>query len=282
MVSVASPGVLVRLNSDTISQIGDMSDTEVLVEVADRIAVVTIDRPRARNAIGLATMDALRAALTEIAASPAEVLVVRGGGDRAFVSGGDLKELSAIRDEAGAAEMATRMRRMLDELATLPLPVIAAINGHALGGGAEVAVAADIRVAADDVQLGFTQVRLAIMPAWGGAERLAELVGRSRAMLLIGTGRTLGAEEAERIGLVDVVAPRAGFEAAWRELAEAFATLPPGAGRSIKQVIAAAKPHTHPALESDAVRRFAELWVGDEHWLAAGRLARRSTTRESS
>lgn len=252
--------------------------SEVLVEVADRVAVLTIDRPRARNAIGLATMDALHDALVEIAAGPAEVLVLRGAGDRAFVSGGDLKELSAIRDAAAAAAMATRMRRLLDEFATFGLPVIAALNGHALGGGAEVAVAADIRVAAHDVQVGFTQVRLAIMPAWGGAERLAELVGRSRALLLIGAGRMLDATEAERIGLVDVVVPRTGFDAAWRGLAEAFATLPPGAGRSIKQVVAAAKPNTHPELECDAVRRFAELWVADEHWLAADRLARQAET----
>lgn len=241
--------------------------------VDGRLAVVTIDRPGARNAIGLATISALESALTQIEEGPAEVLVIRGAGERAFVSGGDLKELSAIRDEQGAGEMARRMRRLLDRLATFPLPVIAAINGHALGGGAEVAVAADIRIAADDVQIGFTQVRLAIMPAWGGAERLAELVGRSQALLLIGTGRRLGAAEAERIGLVEMAVPRDGFEAAWRDLAAAFSALPPGAGRSIKHVISAARPNAHPALEAEAVRRFAELWVGDEHWAAAARPA---------
>src|SRR5581483_8089291 len=114
---------------------------------------------------------------------------------------------SAIRDEAGAIAMASRMRELLDRLSTFPLPVIAAINGHALGGGAEVAVACDIRLAASDVRIGFTQVKLAIMPAWGGAERLAELVGRSRAMLLAGAGTVLEAAEAERIGLVDQVLP---------------------------------------------------------------------------
>jgi enoyl-CoA hydratase/carnithine racemase len=241
---------------------------EVGVAVEGRLAVVTINRPAARNAIGLATIAALDNALTQIEQGPAEVLVICGAGERAFVSGGDLKELSAIRDEAGAADMAKRMRRLLDRVATFPLPVIAAINGHALGGGAEIAVAADIRVAAADVQIGFTQVRLAIMPAWGGAERLAELVGRSQALLLIATGRRLSATEAERIGLVEVVAPRHAFEAKWRDLAVAFAALPPGAARSIKQVISAARPNAHPDLEADAVRRFAELWVGDEHWAA--------------
>ncbi len=175
--------------------------SEVGVQVEGKVAVLTIDRPHARNAIGLATMAELGEALDQIENEPVNVLVVRGAGDRAFVSGGDLKELSAIRDEQGAIDMATRMRRLLDRLATFPVPVVAALNGHALGGGAEVAVAADIRIAADDVSIGFTQVQLAIMPAWGGAERLAELVGRSRAMLLIAAGTRLSAAEAERIGL---------------------------------------------------------------------------------
>ena len=117
--------------------------------------------------------------------------MIRGGGDRAFVSGGDLKELAALRTLEEAAGMARRMRTICDRIAAFPAPVIAALNGHALGGGAEVAVAADIRVAADDVKIGFNQVSLAIMPAWGGAERLAALVGRSQALLLAGSGTVL-------------------------------------------------------------------------------------------
>lgn len=242
---------------------------EVDVQVGDGVAVLTIDRPAARNAIGLRTIEELHEALDDLTDVPASVLVIRGAGDRAFVSGGDLKELDAVRDEAAAVEMATRMRRLLDRVSTFPLPVVAALNGHAVGGGAEVATAADIRVAADDIRIGFTQVKLAIMPAWGGAERLAEMVGRSQALLLVGTGRTLTAREAERIGLVDRLAPRAEFEDAWRALAEDFAGLPPGAARSIKQVVAAARPHHHPDLEPEAVRAFARLWVSDEHWRAA-------------
>ncbi|QEC46528.1 enoyl-CoA hydratase/isomerase family protein [Baekduia soli] len=244
---------------------------EVTVEVDAGLAVITIDRPHARNAIGLATIDDLGRALDELEQAAVEVLVIRGGGDRAFVSGGDLKELSAIRDEDGAIAMATSMRRLLDRVATFPAPVIAAMNGHALGGGAEVAVAADLRVAADDIKVGFTQVRLGIMPAWGGAERLAEIVGRSRALLLIARGTTLTAGEAEALGLVDVVAPRAEFDAAWRELAQTFVDLPPGTGRSVKDVLAAAHPSHHPTLEGPAVRHFARLWVGDAHWAAAER-----------
>jgi len=240
--------------------------------------VVTIDRPHTRNAIGLRTISELGEALDRVTSAGAAVVVLRGAGDRAFVSGGDLKELAAIRDEEGAIDMATRMRRLLDRLATVSIPVIAALNGHALGGGAEVAVAADIRVAADDVKIGFTQVQLAIMPAWGGAERLAELVGRSTALLLVCTGKTLTAPEAERIGLCDVVFPRDEFEAGWKELASRFAAVGPEAMRSIKATIAAARPHQHPSLESDAVRAFARLWLSEEHWNAARRLEGRRSS----
>jgi enoyl-CoA hydratase len=245
--------------------------SEVELEVEGRLAVLTIDRPDRRNAIGLGTMGELDETLDEAERAGINVLVVRGAGTRAFVSGGDLKELAAIRDEADAVEMAMRMRRLLDRLARLPFPTVAALNGHALGGGAEVAVAADLRVASEEIRIGFTQVRLAIMPAWGGAERLVELVGRSRALLLIGSGDTLTAPEAERIGLVDVVASRTEFDAAWLRVAESFATLPPEAARSIKHVVTAAKPNDHPALEREAVRRFAKLWIADEHWQAAER-----------
>jgi len=244
---------------------------DVLVSLADGVAVLTVDRPGVRNAISPATMDGLEAALDSV--ESAAVLVIRGGGDRAFISGGDLKELAKIRSFDDAVAMAVRMRRLCDRIATFPAPVIAALNGHALGGGAEVAVAADIRVACDDVTIAFNQSRLAIMPAWGGAERLAGLVGRSQALLLATTGERTGAAEALRIGLVDRVYPRASFESSWRSLAAAIAASP---SRSIKSVIAAAAPHHHPGLESSAAATFASLWVADAHWAAADALTAKS------
>jgi enoyl-CoA hydratase/carnithine racemase len=237
--------------------------TDVLPELREGIAILTVDRPRVRNAISPATMDALDRALDT--AADADVLVIRGSGDRAFISGGDLKELAKIRTHEAAVAMAVRMRRLCDRIATFPAPVIAALNGHALGGGAEVAVAADIRVAADDIRIGFTQANLAIMPAWGGAERLAALVGRSQALLLTTTGDKLDAAEAHRIGLVDRVYPRAAFEESWRALAGRIAASP---ARPIKSVIAQAAPHHHPAYEREATAAFATLWTADAHWEA--------------
>jgi enoyl-CoA hydratase/carnithine racemase len=237
---------------------------DVDLELDEGLAVVTIDRPQARNAIAPTTMDELDKVLD--AAAGAKALVITGAGDRAFVSGGDLKQLSAIRTEEDAMAMALRMRGICDRIAHFPGPVIAALNGHAFGGGAEVAVAADIRVAADDIRIGFNQVALAIMPAWGGAERLAQLIGRGRALMLAGAGTVLDAAEAQRVGLLELVLPRADFAEGWRTLARSLATNP---AREIKRVMSGAVP------EEEAARAFARLWVSDEHWQAAERVMSR-------
>lgn len=236
----------------------------VELEWDERLAILTINRPHARNAISLDTMGELDDALDRV--GEARALVITGAGDRAFVSGGDLKELSALRTEEDAAAMARRMRAVCDRLAAFPAPVIAALNGHALGGGAEFAVAADIRLAAEDIRIGFNQVTLEIMPAWGGAERLAALVGRGRALLLAGTGRILDAAEAERIGLVDAVLPRPTFDAQWRTIARQLASQPAG---EIKRVLGGVTP-------DEAVAAFARLWVADAHWAAADRVMNRA------
>lgn len=237
----------------------------VELELDDGLAVVTIDRPHARNAIAPETMDQLEKVLDEAEQAQARALVIRGGGDRAFVSGGDLKELAELRTHEQAADMARQMRAVCDRIAGFPAPVVAALNGHALGGGAEVAVAADIRIAADDIKIGFNQVSLAIMPAWGGAERLASLIGRGRALMLAGTGDILRAEEAERIGLVDKVIPRETFDEGWRTLGRALAN---PSSASIKRVVNGASPE-------EAVDAFARLWIGDAHWEAAGKVLSR-------
>ncbi|MFW0796724.1 enoyl-CoA hydratase/isomerase family protein [Gordonia sp. CPCC 205515] len=235
----------------------------VKLEIVDGLAVITIDRPEARNAIAPATMDELDDAID--GAAGAKALAITGGGDRVFVSGGDLKELAKLRTLDDARAMARRMRSICQRLVDFPAPVIAALNGHALGGGAEFASAADIRIAADDVKIGFNQSTLAIMPAWGGAERLVTMVGRSRAILLAGTGRLLTAAEALEIGLIDEVFPRADFDEGWRAVAQSLATAP---AAGIKKVMSG-------ATAEEAVDEFAKLWVAEEHWAAADRVLNR-------
>lgn len=252
----------IKENANIASENVQMVD----LELDDGLATLTIDRPHARNAIALDTMAELEKVLDALdSSSGARALVIKGAGDKAFVSGGDLKELAAIRTTEEASAMAWRMRTICDRLAQFPAPVIAALNGHAFGGGAEVAVAADIRVAADDIKIAFNQVSLEIMPAWGGAERLAALVGKGKALMLAGTGTVLDAAEAERIGLVDRVVTRASFDESWQALARSLANRPAG---EIKRVIAGVSP-------DEAVAYFARLWVGDEHWQAADRVMRR-------
>lgn len=245
------------------ANIADGERLMVDLELDDGLAIVTIDRPHARNAISLETMDQLDKALD--GAQGAQALVLTGAGDRAFVSGGDLKELAALRTEWDASTMAFRMRSICDRIAGFPTPTIAALNGHALGGGAEFAVAADIRLAADDIKIGFNQMTLEIMPAWGGAERLVSLVGYSKALLLAGTGAVLDAAEAERIGLVDKVLPRASFDSEWRPIAKTLAGRPAG---EIKRVMKGVST-------TEAVAAFARLWVSDEHWAAADKAIKR-------
>jgi enoyl-CoA hydratase/carnithine racemase len=232
----------------------------------DGVAVLTIDRPEARNAIARATMHELAAALDEVADSAARLLVVTGAGDRVFVAGGDLKELSAIRTLEDARAMAATMRSVLDRVATLPVPVLAAVNGDAYGGGAEVAVACDIRIAADDVRCGFNQVALGIMPAWGGIERLTALLGRGRALALLTTGRVLDATTALEQGLFDEVVPRDRFDQHWREVAAQIARAPRDALVGIKAAQRAAFPTARPELAADAIESFARTWVADTHW----------------
>jgi enoyl-CoA hydratase/carnithine racemase len=245
------------------------TEAGVKLKHTDLVTVLTIDRPEARNAISRATMAELADALDEVAASETRVLVVTGGGSRVFVAGGDLKELATIRTHEEAAAMARTMRSVLDRLATLEVPVLAAINGDAYGGGAEVSVACDIRIAAEDVRWGFNQVALGIMPAWGGIERLTALVGRGRALKLMTTGAVLRAEAARELGIFDEVVEREDFDARWRALAEQMAAAPRAALVGIKAAQRSAYPNAWPELAEEAIESFAATWVADDHWQMA-------------
>lgn len=257
--------------------------SEVCLSIPDQldrgVATITIDRPHARNAISLATMDTLETVLDEVAATPVRVVVLRGAGDRAFVSGGDLKDLASLQTTASAAAMSRRMRHLLDRLAQLPALTIAALNGHALGGGAEVAIACDLRIVADDVTMTFNQSQLGILPAWGGIERLTALVGRSRALELMLTPRRMTAADAVQYGLVNEVVPREQFDARVEELATSVARLPSGVVWPVKALVDQVRPPVCLPTEQEAVDAFAAAWVEDAHWDAVetatrGRAAR--------
>ena len=246
------------------------------------IARITIDRPEARNALNLAAMADLDSALAEVAGWEVHAVFIRGGGDRAFVSGGDLKELESVREEKFALDMARRMRATLDRIPSLPMPVVAIVNGHAIGGGAEVAIACDYRLAAADTRIGFTQATLGLMPAWGGIERLVQAIGRGRALHLLTTGRTIDASEAKAIGLFEEVVARDAFEERVEELAQELAEVPLQALAGIKRAADSALPYARPELAADATADFARAWVAETHWEAMARAQDRVQKRRGT
>ncbi len=245
------------------------------LQVAGGVATIAIDRPHARNALNLATMRALATALDEIEKSRARVAVIRGAGDKAFCAGGDLKELEHMRSAEQAADMARLMRSTLDRLNQLRVPVIAAINGDALGGGAELAIACDFRVAATHARIGFPQVNLGLIPAWGAPERLAALVGRARAMHILLSGRALTADEALHAGVVEGVLPTIGFDAGVNKLTKAMAAAPPAAVEGIKRAVDSVRPQRNPELAEKAIAEFSRTWAAPAHWRAVEKMEMR-------
>ena len=209
----------------------ERADDVLLVDVDGPLLVGTINRPRALNALNSATLDALARFVARLQADDQiRVAVLTGAGERAFIAGADIAELSGLTGES-ARVFARRGQALLDQLEHAGKPVIAAINGFALGGGCEVAMACTIRLAAESAQLGQPEVDLGLIPGFGGTQRLSRLVGRGRALELLLTGRRITAGEAERIGLVHRVVTAAELLPAARELAALLAGKAPLAVR---------------------------------------------------
>jgi enoyl-CoA hydratase/carnithine racemase len=254
---------------------------DLLLEVTRGVATLSINRPKSRNALALQTMAELDHALDQIKSVRARVLVIRGTGDKAFCAGGDLKELEHMRSEADAASMARRMRATLDRLPQLPIPVIAGLNGDAFGGGAELAVACDIRIAAAHARIGFAQVTLGLMPAWGASERLAALLGRGRALHLLLGGQAIGADDALRMGLLEEVVPSTGFDIRLAELAGLIAAAPVAAIAGIKRSVDSVRPHRNPELADATIEDFARTWAHPAHWKAVEKMEKRRRARKN-
>ncbi|HUG39015.1 MAG TPA: enoyl-CoA hydratase-related protein [Longimicrobiales bacterium] len=216
-----------------------MTFETLLVERADGIATITINRPDKRNALNATVRRELVAACDALEDdADVRVVVLTGAGDRAFVAGADIGEFA----ERSAIEQRTAMegRRVFEVVASFPKPVIAALNGYALGGGCELALACDLRLAVRSARLGQPEVNLGLLPGGGGTQRLPRLVGHGTALRLILTGELIDAEEAYRIGLVDEVVEDGRLAERTRTLAAAMARNSPVALRLIKQAVRAA------------------------------------------
>jgi enoyl-CoA hydratase/carnithine racemase len=182
-----------------------MTFENILLEKKNAIAYVTVNRPKVLNALSLATMEELGVAFQEIKNdSSIRVAILTGAGDKAFVAGADIGEL-AKQDAVSGKEYAHRGQAVLDLIENLGKPVIACINGFALGGGCELALACTMRLASDNAKLGQPEVKLGIIPGYGGSQRLSRLVGKGLAMQMVLAGEMITAQEAHRIGLVNEV-----------------------------------------------------------------------------
>jgi enoyl-CoA hydratase len=205
----------------------------VLVERDGAVATVTINRPKVLNALDRSTLEELRRAALEVKSDDSvRAVIVTGAGEKSFVSGADINEL-AEQTPTSAQEHASTGQRVFDLIEHLGKPVIAAINGYALGGGCELAMACTIRIAADTAMLGQPEVKLGIIPGYAGTQRLPRLVGVARALEMMLTGAPVDAATAERIGLVNRVVPAATLMAEARKLAGELAGRAPVAMRFI-------------------------------------------------
>jgi enoyl-CoA hydratase len=246
----------------------------VRVEREDGIAVLTIDRQEKLNALDLQVTEEIGQALLELEAEGPRAIIVTGAGERSFVAGADISAMSVMSpmeakrfSEIGHAAMA-----LLDRS---PVPTIAAVNGYALGGGCEVAIACDVRIAAENATFGFPEVSLGILPGMGGTQRLPRLIGPAFAKELIFTGRHIGAREAREIGLVNRVVSQGEALNAARELAAEIAANGPLAVRH-------AKSATNQALDVDLVSglgyeadQFALLFASEDAREGMGAFAER-------
>ena len=195
----------------------DYAYDNLLVEVADRIAVVTVNRPDKLNALNSATETELQAAFLALRDDPDVAgIVVTGAGQKAFVAGADIGELSGLGATQGK-EFAFQGQTTFTRIAQCPKPVIAAVNGYALGGGCELAIACHLRVASEGARFGLPEVQLGLIPGHGGTQRLARLIGTGRALEMVLTGRMVTAEEALGWGLVNAITPPDGLLEAARE-----------------------------------------------------------------
>jgi enoyl-CoA hydratase/carnithine racemase len=243
------------------------------------ITTLKINRPEALNALTWEAMEAFAAAVEDLhRRDDAKVLIVHGEGP-AFCSGGDLFELHQYSEFEDGVRLATIMGQALQRLEDLPFPTIAAIEGPALGGGAELALSCDLRVMADDASLGMMHVRLAISPAWGGGQRLMRLVGYSRALEWMTAARVLNADQALAHNIVNRVVPPASSYPAAVELAESIARHDPAAVRAIKRLLRAGLSQTATDAALAERTEFPALWAARPHLEASDRFVERKNHR---
>lgn len=233
----------------------------VRTEVRSGVLVITIDREEAGNSVSLDTALAMREALqAALAQDDMRGIVITGAGKRFFCSGGDLKAYSAIATKDELVSTFGAVRDLLNDMENYALPIVAAINGYALGGGAELALACDLRFADASAKMGFPQSRLGLIPGWNGTERLVRTVGRSKAMRLLLTAERLAATEAVAAGLIDGISEGDVVGHAVDFLARLPAA--PLALAAVKRAVCASSSVNAAAINAEI---FENLWFTEDH-----------------
>ncbi len=236
---------------------------------------ITINRPEKRNALSRAVLQELAEAFTQQAANHEwKLIILSGAGDKNFAAGGDLRDLSQVRSEQQAADMSHQARRTLDAISRFPVPVVAALNGDALGGGAELAVACDFIVAPSTSRIGFIQGKLNIATAWGGGSRLMQRVGATTALRLLARSELLQADAACQLGLIDAVAePGESLEACLHT----FTSPMLGQATQVLRAFKALALGQHQGLTATEMRELethhlVTTWTHPDHWAAADKI----------
>lgn len=258
-----------------------MQESILLEQDKSGVAVVTFNRPQAMNALTSAAMQQFAAVITQLATDKSvRAVILTGAGERAFCSGGDLVELRAQPTAVEGLAMVTLMGDALLQLERLPVPVIAAINGYALGGGSEIALACDLRVVDESARLGFVQIRMGLTPGWGAGQRLARLVGGPKALELLLAGEPLPAATLLALGLANrqVAAGQALTEA--RRWAGEIATQPADVVQAIKSLLTAHRTQPYEAALQHERSLFPDLWEAPAHVQAVEAFFERHTERK--
>lgn len=215
-----------------------MTFENLLVEDTGAVRVITVNRPAALNALNTKTLEELGQAFADVAASSSvRAVIITGGGEKAFVAGADITEFNAMSPDKARAHSRRGQQLVFDAVGLLDVPVIAAVNGFALGGGLELALGCDFIYAADTARLGLVEANLGIIPGFGGVARLARRVGTAMASEMIMSAAQVKADEALRIGLVNKVVPAAELMAAAMKTAETIASKGPLAVAAVKRLL---------------------------------------------
>jgi enoyl-CoA hydratase len=258
-----------------------MTNKLLIEKHSNGVAILTFNRPESRNALDLETMHQFAKVVGDLANDAGlRAVIVTGAGEDAFCSGGDLIELSAYPAADDARQMSTLMGDALLALERLPVPVIAAINGYALGGGSEVAMACDLRIADETARMAFVQIRLGLTPGWGAGQRLLRLVGYARALEFLLRGNIMRSAELEAAGLVNRVVEAGSALSYALIMAEQIAASPPDVVRGIKWLLQAGLNQTPEQAQQIERDIFPPLWAADAHLQAVEKFLSRN--RESN